>query len=249
MRRKHSIFATCALLAVGLNASMSDEPRFDLFGSADGDGAGGGGGAAPPPPAAAPPAVQAAAAPTAPAFDTEKAQAEARAAALKEMGFADEAAFKADQKKRKEEAAAKLSENERNALALKESLDARGAAEAAVEKHKAEAKSLRDQLAMRDRLDEQGVAPKERLIAETLFSHAKAQKDFDEKKFFDELRKERPYLFGAAAAVAPPAASTTATPPAGGSAFGGPPPTSGKPFNAMTATREELAAWDRANRH
>lgn len=247
MRRKDGIFAICALFAAGLNASVSDEPQFDLFASADGDGGDGGGGTQATPPATAAAASQTTAV-AAPAFDADAAKAEARAAALKEMGFADEAAFKADQKRRKEEADAKLSENERNAKALKESLDARGAAEAAVERHKAEAKVLRDQIAMRDRLDEHGVAPKERLIAETLFSHAKAQKDFDEKKFFEELRKERPYLFGAAAVAAPPAASTTATPPPGGSAFGVAPPTNGKPFNAMTATREELAAWDRANR-
>ena len=153
-----------------------------------------------------------------------------------------------NQKARKEAADAKLSEGERNQQALKEALDARGAAEQAIEKHKGEAKALRDQLAMRDKLDEKGVAPKERLIAETLYAHAKASKDFDEAKFFEDLQKERPYLFGAAASAAsPPPANTTASPPAGGSPFGVPPPANGKPFNAMTASREELAAWDRAH--
>lgn len=251
MRLKHTLFATCALLAVGLNAPIHDEPRFDLFGSADGDGAGGGGGAPAAPAATPAPAAPAttSAAPASPAPDLEAIKAEQRREALKEMGFKDEAEFKADQKARKEAADAKLSESERNQKALKEALDARGAAEQAIEKHKSEAKTLREQLAMRDKLDEKGVAPKERIIAETLYAHAKNAKDFDEAKFFEELQKERPYLFGSAVTAAAPPANTTASPPAGGSPFGVPPPSNGKPFNAMTATREELAAWDRANRH
>lgn len=247
--RNRALFATFAMFSAAL--ALSDEPRFDVLCSADGDGATGGG--APPPvvpPAApaTPPAPPAATPPAAvPAPDLDAIKSEQRAAALKEMGFADEAAFKADQKARKEAADAKLSESERNQKALKEALDARGEAEAEIEKQKAENKGLRDKIAMRDKLDEHGVAPKERLIAETLYTHAKAAKDFDEAKYFEDLRKERPYLFGSAAAAVAPPANTTASPPAGGSPFGVAPPAADASFDAMKATPAQVAAWRRSN--
>lgn len=218
MRGALVVLAT--MLAV---ASVSDEPRFDFLCSADGDGVAGGGTAPPATPsapaaAAAPPPPQAPATPPAKSKAEADADArEARLAAVKDLGFDSIEAFEADKVARKKEADAKLSDNERTKKALDETLDARTKAEARAEKLKLENDALREQAATRDTLDAQGVAPKERRVTEVLLADAKAAakaegKAFDEKKFFEDQRKERPYLFGAAAPAGAQASASNAAP-------------------------------------
>jgi len=144
---------------------------------------------------------------------------------VKELGFADDAAFKADQKRRKEEADAKLSDNERRDKALKEALDGRNDIETKLADIKTKSasriKELESQIEMRDTFDREGISPKERVIVDALRGAEKTAKGdkYDEAKFFEGLRKERPYLFGSAPASAPVLANPGVTPPSPASAF------------------------------
>ena len=213
--------------------------RFDRLMQADGTAGGSTGGAAAAAPPAAPPAP--AAAPPPPPVDTKAIAAEQRAAVLKDLGFADEASFeahkKAEDKKRKDA----MSETERDKAALTESLDARGKAEAKAEEAKAKVKELEESIKLRDSFDAQGVTPKDRVIVDALYRDAKKATGFDDAKFFEELRKERPYLFGGAA---PPAPVTPGAPaPVGASQFGGTlPGAPGADFDAMRATPAQRRA-------
>lgn len=181
-------------------------------GAGGGVAAGAGTGAAPPGPSAA---------------DIEKARAEARDAArkearvefLREQGFDSEEAYKAhlDEKKKAEEA--KLSELDRHKKLANDALDARGKVESDLEKEKSARKAAEAALALRDRLDTHGVLPSERKFVEVALEEAesaakKANKAFDEKAFFEELRKTRAYFF---AKDAPQLATTTTGAPAPGS--------------------------------
>lgn len=195
--------------------------------TAVGDGAGAGGGAGAGAGAGSGPGGTTPAPPAGPsAADIEKARAEAsesarkeaRAGFLKELGFDSEEAYKAhlDEKKKVEDA--KLSESERTKKLYNEALDARGKAEAKLEAEKAARKAAEDALALRDRLDAQGVLPGERKFVEVALSDAeaaakKAGKTFDEAKFFEELRKTRSYFFSK---DAPSLATTTTGAPAPG---------------------------------
>lgn len=153
--------------------------------------------------------------PAAPAVDTEALKAEARKALLAELGIKDpEEAKSAIEAVRKAEEA-RLTEAEKQAKALKASLEEKTKAEAAAAEAKAEAKALREAAAMRDRLDAQGVAPNARVMVEALLSSSSKSKDFDESKFFEGLRKDHPTLFGAAVSSAPAPANTSPAPVTG----------------------------------
>jgi len=182
--------------------------------------------------------------PTLSAADLDKARTEARDAArtearaefLKEQGFDSEDAYKAhlDEKKKAEDA--KLSELERHKKLAGEALDARGKAEADAEKYKSEAKAAREALALRDRLDAHGVLPSERKFVEVALEDAeaaakKAGKTFDEKAFFEELRKTRAYFFSK---DAPQLATTTTGAPAPGA----------NPTTPANGTPKQPEAWE-----
>ncbi len=185
-------------------------------GAGGGTAAGAGASAAPPAP---PPGLSAPNVEKARAKARETARKEARTEFLKEQGFDSEEAYKAhlDEKKKAEEA--KLSELDRHKKLANDALDARGKAESDLEKEKAARKAAEAALALRDRLDTHGVLPSERKFVEVALDEAeaaakKAGKAFDEKAFFEELRKTRAYFF---AKDAPQLATTTTGAPAPGS--------------------------------
>jgi hypothetical protein len=191
-------------LAILLNAASGGEGQ-----------AGGGAPAAQPPAPAAQPAAPPA--PAAPPVDREKLAAEARLAALKDLGFESEEAYKKHLDEKKKAEREKLSADEKRELALKEALDERGKVEAKAKEAEARAKALEAQIALRDKFDAEQIKPTERRIAEVLLEDEKAKRgrDFDETKFFAELRKERPYLFasGGAQPAAPAHTTTGGAPP------------------------------------
>jgi hypothetical protein len=176
--------------------------------AADGDG-GGTTGAVPPvaPAAPAPPAAT-----PAPPVDKEAIAAEARKALLAELGVTDPDQAKAALKAQKDAEDARLTEAERQAKALKASLEEVSKAQAKADKAEAEVKVMKAQNLMRDKLDSHGVAPSARVMVEALYSSSSQAKDFDEAKFFEAVRKDHPSLFGSAATAAP---STTSPPPVG----------------------------------
>lgn len=181
----------------------------------------------------------------------KEGRAAARAEFLKEQGFPDEESYKKhlDQKKKDEDA--KLSENERTKKLYNEALDARGKAEADVEKHKAEAKAAREALALRDRLDTHGVLPKERKFVEVALEEAEAQakkdgKPHDDAKFFEGLRKERPYFFSKDASTP---ANTSPNAPAPGSNAPQGNGLGNLKFDASKLSPEEWAKWRAENIH
>lgn len=223
-------------LAICLNAAAGDA------------GGGGGGGGTPPgqPPAGgAPPHPAPPAPPAPPPFDAAKAQAEARAAVLKDLGYDSEDAYKKalDEKKKADDA--KLSDQERQKKALDDALDGRGKAEERATKHKERADAAEAALALRDLFDAEGIAPSERRVVEVLLADArdadkKAGKAFDEKAFFADLRQKRAYLFGGPSQQ--PANTAPGAPPA--SPFGnGPTPPNGQSFDALTATDEQILKY------
>lgn len=215
-----------------------------LMAAEGGDGAGAGG--APPPAAGAPPPAP----PAGP--DPEKikaaARAEARAEFLKDLGFEDEDAYAKHKKAKADEENAKLSEGEKAKKLYNEALDARGKAEAKYESEKAARKAAEDALALRDRLDSQGVLASERKFVEVELRDAeaaakKASETFDEAKFFKDLRDKRPYFFGK---DAPQRANTSPNTPAPG-ANGGAPPGNGLTFDASKLNDAEWAKWRQEN--
>ena len=80
----------------------------------------------------------------------------------------------------------------------------------------------------------------DQLRQETAGKDEAALAGFDEVKWFGELRKQKPYLFGEA--IVP--ATTGTTPPPGGQPAPTAPGTdpNSQPFNAKTATREQIEA-------
>jgi len=174
--------------------------------------------------------------PASPAVDTEALKAEARKALLAELGIKDpEEAKSAIEAVRKAEEA-RLSEAEKQAKALKQSLEEKSKAEAEAAAAKAEVKAMKAAAEMRDRLDSFGVAPSARVMVEALYSASKQAKDFDEAKFFEKIRADHPTLFGAAASSAPAPANTSPAPvAAAASPFGSTPAV----FDALKATPEE----------
>lgn len=212
--------------------------------AAAGEGEGGGAGGTPPAP---PPGPSAAELEKARAEAKEAARKEARAEFLKEQGFESEEAYKAhlDEKKKAEDA--KLSENERAKKLYNEALDARGKAEAKLEAERAARKAAEEALALRDRLDAQGVLPSERKFVEVALEEAeatakKAGKAFDEKAFFEELRKTRSYFFSKEAAQL----ATTST-NAGAGAKGTTSSNGGLTFDAGKLSADEWSKWRQEN--
>jgi hypothetical protein len=204
----------------------------------------GAGGAPPPTTTQAPPP------PPPPAVDPEKVKAEVRAAALKDLGFDSEEAYKAhlDEKKKAEDA--KLSELDKSKKLYSEALDARGKAEAKYEAEKAARKAAEDALALRDRLDAQGVLPGERKFVQVELSDAeaaakKASAAFDEKKFFEELRKTRPYFFSKDAPT--PATTGTSATGGNGASSGSTGASNGLTFDASKLSDAEWAKWRQDN--
>lgn len=206
-------------------------------GAGGGTAAGAGASAAPPAP---PPGLSAADVEKARAEARETARKEARTEFLKEQGFDSEEAYKAhlDDKKKAEEA--KLSEGERAKKLYNEALDARGKAEAKLEAERAARKAAEDALALRDRLDAQGVLPGERKFVQVELSDAeaaakKAGVAFDDARFFKELREKRPYFFSKDA----PQLATTGTNPDPGAR------SNGAAANGLTfdASKLDDAAW------
>jgi hypothetical protein len=201
---------------------------------------GGAGGSAPAPPAPSPPPKT-----PPPTVDPEKVKAEARLAVLKDLGFDSEDAYKVhlDEKKKAEDA--KLSELDRQKKLYNEALDARGKAEAKYEAEKAARKAAEDALALRDRLDAQGVLPGERKFVQVELSDAeaaakKAGQAFDEAKFFKQLRERRPYFFTKDA----PQPATTGTSALGGNAsHGSNGASNGLTFDASKLSAEEWKKW------
>lgn len=196
------------LLSMATLAALAWAPNEAGHGAAP-PAPGGGPGAAPPAPptnAAPPPAP-----PPAPKVNEDEIRAKAEAELLKKLGLKDADEAKAILKAHREAEAAKLTEAERQKKALDDAMNARAEVEAKAEKHAARVKELEEQVEMRDRLDAQGVAPKERALAEAAYRNEKALKgkDFDEAKFWEEQKKERPFLFGSSTA---PLASTTTKP-------------------------------------
>jgi hypothetical protein len=210
--------------------------------NAAGEGGAGAGGSPPPPAAPPPPAPP-------PAADPEKAKVEARLAVLKDLGFDSEDAYKAhlDEKKKAEDA--KLSELDKHKKLYSEALDARGKAEAKYEAEKAARKAAEDALALRDRLDAQGVLPGERKFVQVELSDAeaaakKAGQAFDEAKFFKQLRERRPYFFTKDA----PQPATTGTSALGGNAsHGSNGASNGLTFDASKLSDAEWAKWRQDN--
>jgi flagellar capping protein FliD len=212
------------------------------------DGAAGGGGAppqpkppAPPQPQPSPPSPQPS--PPAPTPPQPPPAAEVRAAVLKDLGFDSEDAYKAhlDEKKKAEDA--KLTEAQRQKKALEDALDARGKAEEKAKEHKARAEAAEAQLQLRDLFDAHGVAASERRVVEVLLDDAKKAegKAFDEKKFFEELRQKRPYLFGSAGGASfATTAPSNVTPPASGA------PASGLVKDMSQASPQEWAQFKRS---
>lgn len=206
-------------------------------------GAGAGAGGAPPAPPAGPSAA-----------DLEKARAEAgeaarkeaRAGFLKELGFDSEEAYKAHLDEKKKAELDKLSELDKHKKLYGEALDARGKAEAKLESERAARKAAEDALALRDRLDAQGVLPGERKFVEVELRDAeaaakKAGKAFDDAEFFKSLRDKRPYFFSKdAPQLATTSTSSTSTP---ASPFGNGPSGSSAPFDALTATDQQVLEY------
>lgn len=201
-------------------------------GGAPDGGAGGGGGAPPAPPAQ-------------PSVDAGKVKAEARAAALRELGFDSEDAYKAhlDEKKKAEEA--RLSEAEKRDRALKDALDTRGKLEADLRAARARERELEEQLVLRDKLDKRGVPSGERRVVEVLLDDAQrdaksAGKGFDEDAFFAKLEAERPYLFAKGGQV--PANTSHRVPPP--SPYGGNiVPQGHGQVDALRMSEAEYLAW------
>lgn len=221
-----------------------------LLSANTGDGAGGGGGGgagagAPPPAAGAPPPAP----PAGPDPEAIKAaaRAEARAEFLKDLGFEDEDAYAKHKKAKADEENAKLSEADKAKKLYSEALDARGKAEAKLEAEKSARKAAEDALKLRDRLDSHGVLASERKFVEVELHDAeaaakKANKAFDEAKFFEDLREKRPYFFGK---DAPQLANTSPNTPAAGA--NGAPPANGLTFDASKLSDAEWAKWRQEN--
>jgi colicin import membrane protein len=214
--------------------------------AAAGEGEGGGAGGVPPAPP--PPGPSAAELEKARAEAKEAARKEARAEFLKEQGFDSEDAYKThlDEKKKAEDA--KLSENERVKKLYNEVLDARGKAEAKLEAERAARKAAEEALALRDRLDAQGVLPSERKFVEVALEEAeaaakKAGKAFDEKAFFEELRKTRSYFFSKEDAQF---ANTSTS--AGAGAKGNPTTNGNLTFDASQLSDAEWSKWRATNK-
>jgi len=169
----------------------------------------------------------------APAFDAEAAKADLRKALLEELGIKDPEEAKAAIKAAKDAADARLSEAEKQAKALKQSLEEKSKAEAEAAALKAEIKAIKAAGEMRDKLDGFGVEPTARVMVEALYLASSKAKDFDEKSFFEKIQAEHPTLFRSGA-VAP--ANTSPTPVAAASSpFGSAP----QVFDALKATPEE----------
>jgi hypothetical protein len=200
-----------------------------------------------PAPAAAP------AAPPAVTVDRKAIEAEVRAAAraetLKDLGFADEDAYKVHKDAARKAEEAKLSDAEKRDKALRETADAAAKAQARADEREAEVKQLRAEMAFRDLCDVQGVNPADRILAEALVAAEKKAKgkDYDEAKHFEALKASRPYLFAPPAAASPQmqaqaspwgTTSPAAPPPGSRTAVGDQPA-----FDAMKATPEQIRAW------
>lgn len=204
---------------------------------------GGAGGAPPPTTTQAPPPAPP------PAVDPEKTKAEARAAVLKDLGFDSEDAYKAHLDEKKKAELDKLSELDKSKKLYSEALDARGKAEAKLEAEKAARQAAEDALALRDRLDAQGVLPSERKFVQVELSDAeaaakKAKETFDEAKFFKDLREKRPYFF---AKDAPQPATTGTSATGGNGASGATGASNGLTFDASKLSAEEWAKWRQDN--
>lgn len=199
------------------------------------------GGAQPPAPSAASPPPAPAPAANGPSEDEIRAKAEADL--LKKLGVKDAKEIESVLKSHRDAEAARMTEAEKTKKALDEAMNARGDAEAKADKHASRVKELEAQIELRDKLDANGVAPKERIVAEALLKAEKQikGKDFDEAKFFEQLRTERPYLFGSAQAPAQQQGATTGpTPPApAGGAYGG---NGNSSWDAMLADPKDVIA-------
>lgn len=228
-------------LALCLNAAGGDA------GGGAGGGAGSAGAGGAPPPSAG---LSAADLEKARNEARETARKEARAEFLKEQGFDSEDAYKAHLDEKKKAELDKLSEVDKQKKLYNEALDARGKAEAKLEAEKTARKAAEDALALRDRLDAQGVLASERKFVEVELHEAeaaakKAGKAFDDAEFFKGLREKRPYFFGKDA----PQLATTGTNADAGSKNGasrtGVP--NGLTFDAGSLNDAAWAKWRQEN--
>lgn len=161
---------------------------------------------------------------------------------LAEIGVDDPAAAKAAVEAAKKAEDARLSEAEKAQKAIKEALDGRAAAEAKLKELEASSKASVDAATERARRAEffadAGVRPGDRVVVGALLDAAKAaDAKLDEKAWAEGLKKERPYLFGAAAQ---PADTSTAPPGQGAGAGAGATPGAGG-FVPSTAGAPMLA--------
>lgn len=189
----------------------------------------------------------------------------ARKAMLAELGIDDPAKAKAALKAQADADAARLTEAERTKKILDDALDARGKLEAkskALESERDAAVEVSRKVRL---LSAQGVQPADLDLAAYLLDQAKAaDAKLNETEWCAELKKARPYFFAPAAAPAPVTTSPPLPNPGirpgaapgvpGASPYGGNPPPAptqipGGSFNAMTATRAELAAHAASPQH
>ena len=180
------------------------------------------------------------------AVDPEKVKAEARAEALKSLGFDSEDAYKAhlDEKKKAEDA--KLSEAERSQRALTEALNNHKAAEAKLSKLKTELEGERAERALERLFYAQGVRPEAQTVARALYdAEKKADPKAEDGAIFDKIRKEWPNVFGAPATQ--PATTSTQAPSA--SPFGNGPSQQPGQVDALLMNDQQILEFrNRGNR-
>lgn len=185
------------------------------------------------------------------------ASEKARKAMLAELGISDPAQAKAALKAQADAETARLSESERTKKVLDDALDARGKLEAKTKALESERDAAVESARKVRFLSAQGVRPADLDLAAYLLDQARGtDAKFDETAWCAELKKARPYFFAEPAQAPTPAGVSTSPPlpnPAARtvSPFGAnapPPPVpvpvvpSGGAFNALTASRAEMAA-------
>lgn len=204
-----------------------------------------------PPPPAPPPSPQPdpKPAPAAASVDLEavkaEAAAEARAKLLAEFGIKDPAEAKEALEAKRKAEEAKLSDAERTKRALDAAAAAQREAEERAKEVAAENAKLQRQVKDRDVCDARGVAPKSRdiVLAYLDVDRARKGKDFDEKRFFEDLAKEHPGFFAEGGAAAPVNTSL----PGGARPPAAPNGSSGTSVDVMKMTKAEYDDYRRKN--
>ena len=172
-----------------------------------------------------------------------KLEAEAHARALKALGFADDAAFKAHQRALKDAENAKLSEDERKAKALEEALKNHKTADTQRAQLEADLAKEREDNARFRTFTTHGVRPDAHHVARALYDAEKAKPEnakATDEQLFANIRKEWPNVFGAAGTPAPQQANTSPQTPPPASPFGNGPAGTNGPIDALTMTPEQV---------